>query len=167
MDLSQEITQLKAQLNDIVTRLEALEKSKPSSKPMISTSGTVSRSQPNSATKTKFDHKVYLSTKSSHHYVVGNTYNIRTLLKEKGAKWDGDGKCWKIPEGNIDVSSLQELINGQGLTVEDQNSGSSTSTDKPKKKSKKVEKKQVKSVEPPKVTGGSSGFAMLSESDSD
>ena len=166
MDLSQEITQLKAQLNDIVTRLEALENSNTKSKPMTSTSGTVSRSLPSSGTKSTFDHKVYLSTKSSHHFVVGNTYNIRTLLKEKGAKWDGDGKCWKIPEGNIDLDSLYELISGQGITVEN-TSKSKTSMDKPKKNPKKIEKKVVKPVEKKQVTSSSSGFAMLSESDSD
>ena len=69
MDLSEEINQLKSQLKDIVARLETLEKAA-SSKSQYSTSNTTSSSTTGSAPKSKFDNKVYLSTKSSHHLVL-------------------------------------------------------------------------------------------------
>ena len=46
----------------------------------------------------------------------GNTYNVRSLIKEQGGSWDKDGRQWVIP-GTSCLSNLKSLFEKQGLTV--------------------------------------------------
>lgn len=63
--------------------------------------------------------------------VQGNTYNVRSLIKEQGGTWDKDGRQWVIP-GTSRLSNLKSIFEEQGLTVVVE--GASSSEKKKKKK---------------------------------
>ncbi len=169
MDYSQEIKDIKEQLISLSDRLSKLENS---SKTTVKPKKVESKFSNNKV----YDNKVYVSTKNESHYISGNTYNIRTLLKEKGSKWDGDEKCWKIKKDSISSNEIINIIEEQGITVVDQNSDSKSDKSDKTKKTTKTNKTRKVTIENNTTNGSrpknneissSGGFAMLSDSDSD
>lgn len=177
MNFESEINHLKSQMATILERLEALEKANTPKNNNTTSYADKPSQKTSSQPKAKFDNNVYLSTKSGHHLINGNTYNIRTLLKEKGARWDADNKGWKVKETDIELSDLEALIREQGLQVENKSGKSSKAKVKSDKgerseRSKMSEKLAVKKVKKSPTTQvqkplPSAKFEMLSDSDSD
>ena len=187
MNYSDEIATLTKDLSQALNRIEQLEKLFKNNTIVTSSSkaemsGDIYNTKSTTKSTKPFDNKVYLSTKSNSHYVSGNTYNIRSILKEKGATWEGTDKCWKIKKETISLDDISQLIEAQGICVEMPNNKlpSSTSRDKSSNNKKnKSSKKEilVKTTENVKINNNNgngngnddtpSGFAFLSDSDDD
>ena len=160
MDFSKEIKNLQSQLELALKRIDALENA---NKKEPTTSSSSSQSYENKSTK-PFDNKVYLETKANFHYISGNTYNLRSLLKENKASWDGDTKSWKIKNEKLTLEKICELIKSQGSLVEYKDSTKNKSSVKKPQKIK-VKKSSLENVE--NVEKEMSGFSFLPDSDSD
>ena len=163
MDFSKEIKNLQSQLELALKRIAALENA---NKKETTTSSSSSQSYENKSTK-PFDNNIYLETKDNFHYISGNTYNFRSLLKENKASWDGDTKSWKIKNEKLTLEKIYELIKSQGSPVEYKDSNKTKSSVK-KTQQTKVKKSSLEKLEKlENVEKEMSGFSFLPDSDSD
>ena len=170
MDCSSEINKLRQELSTIITRLEALEANVSTNTTNEVVGGVNKNTKPtttNTTTNTKtFDNKVYLWTSDSFHYISGNTYNIRSLLKEKAAKWDGPNKCWKINSDKLELSGIYQMITSQGISTVYRDGDERKCKDMAKNKGNNKNKVPTPVKQPNSPSNGV-GFAMLSDSDSE
>ena len=49
--------------------------------------------------------------------ITGQTYDYRTLIKDKGGKWEKDQKGWKIPSQDLNLTELTEQLSANGVKV--------------------------------------------------
>ena len=110
-----------------------------------------------------FDSNVYIDIDGKIIVISGNTYNIKSLLRENKYMWSSDKKAWTIKYTKTDYTKIVELMKKEDVSLIIKNASTNT-TSTSKKTSSNKKNKPIKK-EPKPITN--SNFCIISNSESD
>ena len=116
-----------------------------------------------------FDSNVYIDVDGKIIVISGNTYNIKSLLRENKCMWSSDKKAWTIKYTKTDYTKIVELVKKEDVSLIIKNASTNTTSTSKKtcsnKKDKAIKKEKPIKKETKPITN--SNFCIISNSDSD
>ena len=128
--LKQQVKTLNKTLKTVCAKVGELEKQLTSAH----TNGNTTRTREKSNNYEASGGTVIIKQDSDEWIVTGKTFNLRSILKQYGGKWNGDHKHWSIPTDSVEYTQLANDITEKGLEVvgKDNTSVKSHSRSRPK-----------------------------------
>jgi hypothetical protein len=121
MDYDSEITQLKQQVKTLNKTLKSMCLKVVELEKQLATTPTTSantnRVREKSSAYESSGGTVTIKQESDDWIVTGKTFNLRSILKQHGGKWNGDHKHWSIPTDSVEYTQLANEISEKGLEV--------------------------------------------------